>query len=90
MPKFDDPGYFVPAIGPYKGDMLEGVRHGKGLQTWFYGPMLGCQFTGTWVKGIAAGFGKLEKPDGTVLEGTWKDNKLHGRGVVCRFANGDL
>ena len=74
--------------GSYEGEIVDGLRHGKGKYTWSNG----SEYEGDWVKGKRCGFGtyksysKNEKDGSTytsyIYEGEWKDSKQHGRGVA--------
>ena len=59
----------------YKGDWVQGVRHGNGL----YETEDGQEYEGQWVNDQRHGFGRLtDHYDGSVTEGTWRNDKLHG------------
>ena len=74
--------------GSYEGEIVDGLRHGKGKYTWSNG----SEYEGDWVKGKRCGFGvyksysKNEKDGSTytsyTYEGEWKDSKQHGHGVA--------
>ena len=74
--------------GSYEGEIVDGLRHGKGKYTWSNG----SEYEGDWVKGKRCGFGVYKsygknEVDGTtfmsyIYEGEWKDSKQHGYGVA--------
>jgi hypothetical protein len=51
---------------------------GKGKFVWKNGQ----KYTGMYKRDRKNGKGVLELSDGTVVEGTWVDGKLHGKGMV--------
>jgi hypothetical protein len=46
-------------------------------------------FTGTLVNNKREGFGKYEFPNGNVYEGEWKNNSIHGRGIM-NYKSGNI
>lgn len=75
----------------YEGEMLDGLRHGKGKYTWANGDF----YEGEWAKGWRSGFGiyksySKNEADGSafasyVYEGDWKNSKKHGHGVATGY-----
>lgn len=75
----------------YEGEMVNGLRHGKGKYTWANGDF----YEGEWAKGWRSGFGiyksydKNEKDGSTytsyTYEGEWKDSKKHGQGIAKKY-----
>lgn len=75
----------------YEGEMVNGLRHGKGKYTWANGDF----YEGEWAKGWRCGFGiyksysKNEKDGSTytsyTYEGEWKDSKKHGQGIAKKY-----
>lgn len=56
----------------YRGDWLNGKRHGYGIQLF----PDGTKFIGNWLNDNSNGFGRLEFVNGTYYEGNFKDNKI--------------
>lgn len=67
----------------YKGDIDNGVPHGKGLMTW----VDGSTYDGEWLDGVHHGFGKYTWADGTHYVGEWFEGRMHGPGELI-FASG--
>lgn len=75
----------------YEGEMVNGLRHGKGKYTWANGDF----YEGEWAKGWRSGFGiykshSKNEVDGStfasyVYEGDWKNSKKHGHGVATGY-----
>lgn len=38
----------------------------------------GAKYEGQWHRGVKQGIGRYEYPDGSVYEGEWVDNNVHG------------
>jgi len=62
----------------YKGQWLEGKRHGQGE---LYEPD-GSAYKGYWKNDMKNGKGKYIWSDGRVYTGDWKDDKMHGKGTL--------
>jgi len=62
----------------YKGQWLEGKRHGQGE---LYEPD-GSAYKGYWKNDMKSGKGKYIWSDGRVYTGEWKDDKMHGKGTI--------
>ncbi|KAG2374572.1 hypothetical protein C9374_010591 [Naegleria lovaniensis] len=62
--------------GMFKGDVENGVPHGKGL----YYTKDGTSYDGGWIQGKRNGKGRLEYPDGSVYEGEFLNDMRHGHG----------
>ena len=58
-----------------------GLRHGKGVQTW----PDGSKYEGYWKNDMANGKGRLIHADGDVYEGDWVDDKAHGVGTYTHM-----
>jgi hypothetical protein len=67
----------------YKGDIDNGVPHGKGLMTWADG----STYDGEWLDGVHHGFGKYTWADGTHYVGEWFEGRMHGPGELT-YASG--
>mmetsp|Transcript_75214 Transcript_75214/g.164091 ORF Transcript_75214/g.164091 Transcript_75214/m.164091 type:complete len:209 (+) Transcript_75214:86-712(+) len=59
----------------YRGQLLAGHRHGRGVWT-----SSTEQYSGQWVNDQRDGFGKQTWQDGRVYEGQFKVGKFHGHG----------
>lgn len=58
-----------------------GKLHGEGTMVWADGR----RYEGQFRQNVYHGSGRLETPSGggvTVYEGTWKNGKLEGKGVI--------
>ena len=63
----------------YEGDTREGLAHGIGVMTVtaaFLGEPAGFRYAGEFREGLAHGLGALELPNGTRIEGEWRDGRL--------------
>lgn len=60
--------YFWPDNSQYKGQVLNGLRHGVGTYT---NPKEGVEYEGTWINGMREGQGVLRYNNGSVYEGAW-------------------
>jgi len=65
-------------IGQWSKD---GLRHGKGIQTW----PDGSKYEGYWKNDMANGKGRLIHADGDVYEGEWINDKAHGYGTYTHM-----
>lgn len=61
----------------YEGYLLNGKRHGPGVQVW----PDGAKYEGEWSENKANGLGKFWHADGDVYEGQWEEDKANGFGV---------
>ena len=52
--------------------------HGNGMFCWTNGQI----FKGCYQNDFKNGPGRLEFPDGTIVESTWVNGKLHGKGLI--------
>ena len=55
----------------YKGDFVNGIKHGKGKYKW----PDGYEYDGEYNNGVREGFGEYKWSDGRVFKGRFKDNK---------------
>jgi hypothetical protein len=62
--------YLKPAIETYEGAISKGQRDGHGLMVYSNGSF----YIGSWKNGAKHGMGRLQLPDGTVVEGLWNDD----------------
>eukprot|EP01016_Furgasonia_blochmanni_P002144 TRINITY_DN10849_c0_g1_i2.p1 TRINITY_DN10849_c0_g1~~TRINITY_DN10849_c0_g1_i2.p1 ORF type:complete len:231 (+),score=56.12 TRINITY_DN10849_c0_g1_i2:28-693(+) len=63
----------------YNGNLLNGLRHGRGKFYYKSGGM----YEGDWVQGKMEGFGTLFYGNGMkAYEGDWREDKFHGRGIM--------
>jgi hypothetical protein len=60
----------------YKGEWLNDLYHGKGIESWNYNTI---QYEGDFVNGKKTGNGKFEF-SGNVYEGDFQDGQFHGNG----------
>jgi len=49
----------------YTGEMLNGLKHGKGIQSWSDS----AKYDGDWKFGKACGYGKFYHVDGDIYQG---------------------
>ena len=61
----------------YTGELLNGKRHGKGLQIWDDG----AKYEGEWENDKSNGYGTFYHTDGDIYQGYWKNNRANGKGV---------
>lgn len=71
--------------------MIGGMRHGKGVMTWFEvnketKKPVEASYSGYWDLNRAEGSGTFTHTNGDVYKGEWIHNKANGRGV---FTNSD-
>ena len=71
--------------GAYKGDLKNGIPHGRGRMHWKNHNI----YKGEWKEGHADGFGILRQPNGLRYEGYWKNDLQDGYGL-CFYPNGDI
>ena len=71
----DTEGEFAGDI--YKGEFLNGLRHGNG--TYLYPD--GLSIVGVWEKDLPV-FGREQLDNGAIYEGEYKNNKFHGKGTM--------
>jgi hypothetical protein len=70
----------------YKGDLVDGIRHGKGELTFVNGDT----YEGAFVQGFRQGHGVFTSHHGTrVYDGEWKRSERHGVGKERWLASGD-
>jgi hypothetical protein len=62
----------------YKGDINNGMPHGKGLMSWADG----STYDGEWLNGVQHGFGKYTWANGTHYVGEWFEGRMHGTGAL--------
>ena len=74
---------FKPYIMKYEGDMVEGLRHGKG--TGYYND--GSTYEGDWACDKREGTGRMKYTNGNIYEGNWKNDLREGKGKFY-FING--
>ena len=63
----------------YFGEMIDGIRHGRGIYTWTNNPNV-LSYEGEWRNGKHAGQGKIVFKDGTIYIGNWINGKRSGPG----------
>lgn len=69
----------------YRGQMQNGVPHGKGEMRW-----QNCStYSGDWRGGVMHGTGIMTWPSGKKYEGQWQDNVQEGRGIMF-YPNGNI
>jgi len=65
----------------YKGEFIEGFRHGEGFAPIYeFGNYVG-DYTGQWYLGMRHGYGILKYPNGTTYKGQWFHDEKCGVGV---------
>ncbi|WP_206668774.1 MORN repeat-containing protein [Lacisediminimonas profundi] len=69
----------------YSGQFENGVRQGKGAETFADG----TTFEGEFVNGKRHGFGMMRYANGVVHEGNWAEGQFHGFGLRA-YANGTV
>ena len=68
----------------YTGEVLNGKRHGKGIQVWDDG----AKYEGSWENDKSNGYGTFYHTDGDVYQGYWKNNRANGKGVYISADGG--
>ena len=68
---------FFDSGAVYNGEVLKGLRHGKGIFQW----KDGSKYEGEWKDDMANGKGKFMYSNGDRYEGTWVDDKAEGFGI---------
>ena len=68
----------------YTGEILNGKRHGKGVQIWDDG----AKYDGNWENDKSNGYGTFYHTDGDVYQGYWKNNRANGKGVYISSDGG--
>ena len=68
----------------YQGEMVNGVREGKGTYTFKDGD----KYDGDWVRGKKEGQGTYYFSNGAKYEGNWVQSKMEGKGIFY-YKNGD-
>ena len=68
----------------YTGEVLNGKRHGKGIQIWDDG----AKYEGNWENDKSNGYGTFYHTDGDVYQGYWKNNRANGKGVYISSDGG--
>lgn len=71
-----DAAEFPGAVSYYKGEIVDGVFHGKGYQK----DCAGCVYEGAFEYGASNGHGVCTWPTGWVYEGEWMNDRRHGQG----------
>ncbi|MBF0144423.1 MAG: hypothetical protein HQL59_13330, partial [Magnetococcales bacterium] len=67
----------LPAGSRYEGEIVDGKRHGRGVQVW----PDGARYEGDFVADSRTGSGEFRWPSGAVYRGEFRDGRRHGRGV---------
>lgn len=62
----------------YKGNMKNGLPHGKGIMK-----IKGGVYTGNWKNGVPHGKGTRES-ESFIMNGNWKDGKMNGQGQAIK------
>lgn len=71
-------------ISGFAGEILDGKRHGYGVQTY----LSGAKYAGEWKFDFPDGWGVIQAADGSLCVGRFEINQRHGSGVQF-FANGE-
>jgi DNA polymerase III epsilon subunit family exonuclease len=83
----------TPGEDRYEGHFQNGLRHGRGIQTFANGD----RYDGDWVKDIRDGNGTYTWPSGNQYKGGWVNGRMAGQGLLTwvdggshegMFANG--
>lgn len=69
----------------YKGNFVDGKRHGHG--TMYY--KTGDKYVGDFANNKRHGNGKIERKNGDTYTGQFQDDKIHGYGKTC-YKNGNV
>ena len=69
----------------YRGEMLDGKRHGKGSITY----PDGASYDGDWHNDWRHGHGEYKYTDGTWYKGQWEMGNRQGEGL-CTYADGNM
>ena len=69
----------------YRGEMLDGKRHGKGSITY----PDGASYEGDWHNDWRHGHGEYKYTDGTWYKGQWEMGNRQGEGL-CTYADGNM
>ena len=65
----------LPEGAIYRGDIVDGKRHGKGTLTW---PDGSC-YSGEWKEGLYHGYGVYTFANGEKYEGFWQEERCMAR-----------
>ena len=68
----------------YTGEVLNGKRHGRGIQIWDDG----AKYEGNWENDKSNGYGTFYHTDGDVYQGYWKNNRANGKGIYISSDGG--
>ena len=74
--------------GQYIGEVVDGVREGRGTYYLTKGPYKGDKYEGEWKNDKRDGKGILIFPNGDRYEGDFKEDKQEGKGIYY-YKNGD-
>lgn len=69
-------------IGRYKGNFVNGLRHGFGKETSTEPNGVRNEYEGYFVNGLYEGEGYLTNSNGRIYKGSFKSGKRHGKGVT--------
>lgn len=69
----------------YKGNYLDGKKHGNGSFFWLSGNDMGNKYTGNFFQNHIHGQGIYTWKDGREYEGDWQYGKMNGKGVRFFF-----
>jgi DNA polymerase III epsilon subunit family exonuclease len=68
----------------YEGHFQNGLRHGRGIQTFANGD----RYDGDWIEDIRNGIGTYTWPNGSQYKGGWVNGRMAGQGSLT-WVNGD-
>ena len=75
-----------PDGSKYVGEFKDGLFHGHGVMSYatasIYSGIKGSKYVGEFKDGLFHGYGTLVLIDGTQYEGSWKEGKRDGNGVI--------
>ena len=80
--RYDGYGEYTSSDDYYIGYWKDGMRHGTGTRTDFYG----STYVGSWENGLEHGKGKKTYSNGDVTEGEWEKGRPTG---VCTYTYAD-
>ena len=64
----------------YDGDLVDGIRHGQGIETYANGN----KYDGEWKDGKRHGQGIMTYVSGNKYVGEWKNGKKHDEGIFAK------
>lgn len=65
----------------YTGNLMDSMRHGRGVQQWDDG----AKYDGEWKYDQACGYGTFYYVDGDIYQGLWENDKANGEGTYLKI-----